>query len=320
MLRLAALIRRERPLAVQAWLPMMNVVAGLAARLTRTPFAGGEQCCELPDRRLATTLEKAVLARSASAMAVNSRGGAEYVRSRVGPDVPVHVIPSAVALEAIAAASPRPRAADGLADDAELLLFAGRFDAQKNIPTLLEALALVLEARPRAVAIACGDGPEHAGCAEWVRKRGLEGRLLLPGYVDDVWARMKGADVFLFPSWFEGQPNVVLEAMACGCPLVVSDIPAHREFLDERSAWLAPAGDAAALAAAVGEALDCRAEAAARAAAARAVVAHYDEGTMVRGYEAMFRELAAAAGDADRTPVPDNERVVLEPTAQVFGD
>jgi hypothetical protein len=65
VLRLAALIRREGPVAVQAWLPMMNVVGGLAALLTRTPFAGGEQCCEPPDRRVATTLEKAVLARAA---------------------------------------------------------------------------------------------------------------------------------------------------------------------------------------------------------------------------------------------------------------
>jgi len=317
VLRLAALIRRERPMAVQAWLPMMNVVAGMAALLTRTPFAGGEQCCELPNRRLATGLEKAVLARAARAMAVNSRGGEEYVRSRLGEGVPVHIIHSAVAHDAIAAASPRPRAADGLADDAEVLLFAGRFDAQKNIPTLLEALAQVLEARPRAVAMACGDGPEHAAAVEWVRGRGLEQRLLLPGYVNDLWARMKGADLFIFPSWFEGHPNAVLEAMACGCPLVVSDIPAHREFLDERSAWLAPPGDAAALAAAAGEALDSRAQAAVRVARAREIVARYDEAAMVRGYEEMFR--AMAAGSPAGVPRLDEEPVP-PPAVGAFGD
>ena len=51
---------------------------------------------------------------------------------------------------------------------------------------------------------------------------------------------MKASDAFVSTSTFEGQPNAVLEAMACGCPLVVSDIPAHREFLDDQTAAIVP--------------------------------------------------------------------------------
>ncbi len=51
-----------------------------------------------------------------------------------------------------------------------------------------------------------------------------------------VWALMKKASVFVSLSAYEGCPNTVMEAMACGCPIIVSDIPEHREILDEQSA------------------------------------------------------------------------------------
>jgi glycosyltransferase involved in cell wall biosynthesis len=293
---LVRLIRRVRPLAVQAWMPMMNVAAGIAARWARTPFSGGEQCCaHLPRLSWKPRLEAAVLARAAQAVVANSRGGADYVERRLGPRMPVTLVNSALPLAAVAAAPPRPRALDGIEADAELLLFVGRFDAQKNLPALFEAMARVVEARPRAVAVACGDGPDRAAWAAWVRRRGLERRILLPGYVDDAWGRMKSADVFVFPSLFEGQPNAVVEAMACGCPLVVSDIPAHRAFLDERTARLVPPRDAAALARAVADALDHPAGAMARAARARALSSRYGDGEMVRQYERVFLDLSRQA-------------------------
>jgi glycosyltransferase involved in cell wall biosynthesis len=51
---------------------------------------------------------------------------------------------------------------------------------------------------------------------------------------------MKASNAFVSTSAFEGQPNAVLEAMGCGCPLVVSDIPAHREFLGPETAAIVP--------------------------------------------------------------------------------
>jgi glycosyltransferase involved in cell wall biosynthesis len=83
--------------------------------------------------------------------------------------------------------------------------------------------------------------------------------------------------------------------MACGCPLVVSDIPAHREFLDERSALLVPPTDAAALARAIGDVLDHPAEARARAARAQAISGRYDESGMVREYERVLLDLSRRA-------------------------
>lgn len=291
---LVSLIRRVRPAVVQSWMPMMNIVAGIAAGMARAPFAGGELSCgHVSLRGWRTRLETAVLARSAQAVVANSQGGASWVRERLGMRLPIARVHSALPLEALRAAEPRARSLDGIAEDAELLLFVGRFEVEKNLPVLFDALARVVAARPGAVAVACGEGPERPAWQAWVRERGLESRILVPGFVNDVWARMKSADVLIFPSLFEGHPTVVAEAMACGCPLVVSDIPAHREFLDERLALLVSPHDPAALATAVTRALDDRPAALARAARAHAESERYDIATMVDEYERVFLDLAA---------------------------
>src|SRR5262249_21948974 len=67
-------------------------------------------------------------------------------------------------------------------------------------------------------------------------------------YRANWWGLLKTCTALINASRFEGQPNVVLEAMAAGCPLIVSDIPEHRAILDNESALLVPPENAAALA------------------------------------------------------------------------
>jgi glycosyltransferase involved in cell wall biosynthesis len=130
-----------------------------------------------------------------------------------------------------------------------LAVFAGRLEPMKNLERLIEALALVMQ-RQRLTVVFCGDGSMRWKLEEQSRRLGIADRLHFAGNipVDDVWSLMKRADVFTFVSEVEGLPNAVMEAMACGAPLLVSDIPAHRDFLDERSARFAAPDDIQAIA------------------------------------------------------------------------
>jgi glycosyltransferase involved in cell wall biosynthesis len=117
----------------------------------------------------------------------------------------------------------------------KVVLYAGRMDAGKNVEGVLAALSHLGDAVP-FVAVICGDGPRRPRLERMACEMGIAHRTVFKGYVDNLWELLRRADAFVSLSRFEGCPNVVLEAMACGCPLIVSDIPAHREMLDERSA------------------------------------------------------------------------------------
>ncbi len=67
-------------------------------------------------------------------------------------------------------------------------------------------------------------------------------------YTSELWSWFKVSNVFVSVSNYEGNPNTVLEAVASKCPAVISDIPEHREILDENSSYFVPVSDTKAIA------------------------------------------------------------------------
>jgi glycosyltransferase involved in cell wall biosynthesis len=182
--------------------------------------------------------------------------------------------------------------------EAETILYIGRYSYEKNLPTLVEALRRVLTARPRAVCLMHGEGPEREGIMAQVEAAGMAGRIRVSGFTRSAWGLMKSAAALVSVSDFEGNPNTVLEAAACRCPLILSDIPAHREQFDERSASLVPPRSAQAIAEAVEATLADPAAAARRADAARAVVVACSTLLVADRYLELYRRIGQAGSEA----------------------
>ena len=139
----------------------------------------------------------------------------------------------------------------------DLIVCVGRLSREKDQRTLLRAMTLMPPERPWRLAIV-GDGPERAALEAFARSHGLADRTVFVGYVADPFAWMMRARVVVLPSIYEGLPCVIMEALACGTPVVCTDCPhGPREILEGgRYGTLIPVGDAAAMAAAIAAALD----------------------------------------------------------------
>lgn len=213
-----------------------------------------------------------------------------YWATRLNAGVPRFVVPNVVPFDEIDRVTAAGPERTGLDPAAKLVLFVGRFSAEKNLAVLVRALRRAT-AEPDVVAVLAGTGPEEAAITRLVGDLGLTDRVRLPGYVDGIWAWIKRASVLASISLFEGRPNAVLEAMAIGCPLVVSSVPAHREMLDDDSARFVDPHDPEAVAAALLEVLRDPVAARARAACARRRAEAWSVMNVVQEYDRVYRQI-----------------------------
>ncbi len=167
------------------------------------------------------------------------------------------------------------------------LLAVGRLAEQKGHRFLLEAMPAVLAANRDVRLLVAGDGHLHRSLRQQAAPLG--DRVAFLGVREDVPALIASADVFVFPSLWEGQGNALLEAMAIGAPIVATAIPSTLETVaHEESALLVPPADTAALAAAVNRLLADRELAGRLGAAARARAAAYDIERTTRELESVY--------------------------------
>jgi glycosyltransferase involved in cell wall biosynthesis len=162
----------------------------------------------------------------------------------------VHEVPKGVDVELFRPDGDDRRAALGLAGK-RVLLGVARFVPIKNVALSIEAMKRIAQADPLAHLVLAGDGPETANLRAQAAQLEIAGRISFVGNVahSDLPALYRAADVFLLSSDFDNSPNVVLEAMASGLPVVATNVGGVAEYVRTEGGSLVPARDAAALAA-----------------------------------------------------------------------
>jgi len=233
--QLIRLVRRVNPDIIHSWILQMDILGGIAAKFNGIPWIIREPSSVMAYPQTWKNRLRVWVGSDASAIISNSAGGDDYWKSLL-PDSHRFIVPNGLPCEVIEKVI--PALPSGLKNvNNPIVLYVGRLTPEKNLKSLFEVLFYVGQQQSIS-AIICGEGPLRPELEVLSHKLGLDAYINFTGYLPtkSVWALMKKAAVFVSLSEFEGCPNTVMEAMACNCPLIVSDISAHREILDESCA------------------------------------------------------------------------------------
>lgn len=270
-LRLERFMRAKRFDVVQTWIFAANVHGRVAARRAGVPvvvvaemavdhWKGGLE--RAIDRRLGTWCDRLV---------GNSHAVVDFYRSLGVPEDRLAMIYSGADDEPPASDHRLVRESLGIEPEAPLILFAGRLAEQKRVGDLLKALDLLQHVQPDARTIIAGDGPLRDSLEETAQHYHLDKYVRFVGHRDDVPSLLAAADLVVLPSAYEGLPNVVLEAMRFGKPVIATSAPGTTEVVvDGETGILVPIGDTRGLAKALRDLIRDPATAARMGAAGRA--------------------------------------------------
>lgn len=186
--------------------------------------------------------------KEATAIVANSQGLKE-VATQTYQERQIAVIPNGVDTELFSPGTKEEK-------DGRRILSCGRMRKQKGFSYLIEALA---DLPDRTTLELVGDGPLKGKLKALVRELGLQERVAFTSWLsqEELIKRYQQADIFVLPSIEEGMPNVLLEAMACGLPVVATNVAGSRELVKHGvNGLLVPPRDKKALAMAIQEVLN----------------------------------------------------------------
>lgn len=255
LMPLARYLRRERPHVLLSTLRHANAVAAMAHRLasstarlvlreanhvSRSDFSGLTGRINLRLYRWAY--------RSADVIVGISEGVSEAVRELAQVNN-TRTIYNPINIERIVELSKKDDALTDKYKNRHFILGVGRLTKQKDFATLLKAFSKVHPFADVDLVI-LGEGGLRSELEELTSRLGISERVFMPGFVANPYAWMRAAEVFVLSSAWEGFGNVLIEALACGTPVISTDCPSGPREILEDGKWgrLVPVGDVEALA------------------------------------------------------------------------
>lgn len=260
-------LRRERPRAMLSAMNYVNVVAIWAWRLARVPTRLVVSAHSVMSQAVGSSSNPLLRMVPLLSRSYGWAGGVVAVSESVREDLArmtglpierIRVIYNPVVTPELKRKADAPLGHPWFEPGSPPVLVAvGSMKKAKDFPTLIRAFARVRRKRAARLII-LGDGRERPALEGLVDQLGLGGDVSLPGFVENPYPYVARASLFVLSSLYEALPTVLIEALYCGAPIVATDSPGGtREILrDGRYGRLVPVGNAAALAEAIGLALD----------------------------------------------------------------
>ena len=306
-LALRAFIRATRPDIVVSFLSYFTVLTATRAAATgarvvfnqQTPMSAFLEDGDYPwrgrwHRRLFSLVTRAGYA-AADLIVTTSRGVADDLQAAFGVDPGhVRVVPNPVDLDRVAAAALEPLEPEFQSPwTSPVIVAAGRLAEAKNYPLLIDAMAVLRQQIPARLFI-LGQGELEPAIRAHIDERGLAGVVVLCGFQRNPWKFIAKADVFVLTSHYEGFGNVLVEAMACGVPVVATASAGTRDIVrDGHDGLLVGDHTPEAVAAALARVLGDAAWRTGLSQAARVNARRFALGVIATEYDRMFRERLA---------------------------
>lgn len=260
-------LRKSRPFALISALDYANIIAVcaqklslVATRVVVTEHSTLSISCANADRglgRLVPFLVRHFYKRAHGILAVSSGVADDLARVLDIDREAIRVAYNPVVTEKMITRSYETIDHPWLADGQQpFILAAGRLTGAKDFPTLIRAFKKLRDTDDVRLVI-LGEGSQREQLEKLVAELELEGTVLLPGFSDNPYAWMRRSALFVLSSAWEGFGNVLVEAMACGVPVVSTNCPSGPAEILENGKWgrLVPVGDADALAKAMHDSL-----------------------------------------------------------------
>ncbi|TWU26919.1 N,N'-diacetylbacillosaminyl-diphospho-undecaprenol alpha-1,3-N-acetylgalactosaminyltransferase [Novipirellula galeiformis] len=226
---LRKLLRAFQPALVQTFLFHANVIGTLAAKDAGVDICvGGIRVAQT--HRIRNQVERRVVKKMQRVVCVSEQVQA-FSHRCLGTEAPqTCVIPNGVDVPQFSSALPIAWHTLDWDDESMVTLFVGRMHPQKGLELIQEQIDLLAPPGSNRRVLLIGEGPLESKIDHWTRQVGLDRVKRLP-WRANIGAWMRASRVLVLPSHYEGMPNVVLEAMAAGLPVVCSNVEGSSELL-----------------------------------------------------------------------------------------